>query len=53
MNKWGCLLVVTVVLFALFYVGIITTDMLLEWSETALTWLIDALTSLQEYLRTL
>ena len=52
MNKWGCLVFAVIIVFALIYGGIITTDMLLEWSDIALTWLIDALSALRDYLRT-
>lgn len=53
MNKWGCFFILVAIFLVLVYSGIITTKMLLEWSEIALTWLIDALTSLRGYLRTL
>ena len=53
MNKWGCFVVAVIIVFALIYGGVITTDMLIEWSDIALTWLIEALSSLRDYLRAL
>ncbi len=53
MNKWAYLVVALVILFGLIYTDVISTDMLLEWADIALSWLIEALTSLRGYLRTL
>ncbi len=53
MNKWACVVIVLVILFGLIYADVISTDMLLEWADIALTWLIEALTSLRGYLHTL
>lgn len=51
MKKLACLLIVVAIIFGLFYTGIVTTDKLLFWSEDALVWSVDALSSLLEKVR--
>ena len=48
MKKLACLLIVSAIIFGLFYTGTVTADKLLFWSEDAITWSIGALGSLLE-----
>ena len=51
MKKLGCLLVAAAIIVGLFYTGILTTGRLLHFSEQALEWSVDALSSLLERVR--